>query len=137
MTAPASKSILPADWARARGFSHAVLAQGTRLLTIAGQIALPKGTGSVSPAHDFAQQWAIALGNVVELVREAGGQAEHLVMLRAFVTDIEEYHAAMPRLGDSWRANMGKHFPAMTLVQVAALDDPNAKVEIEGQAVPP
>ena len=137
MSANASQSILPGDWTRARGFSHAVLAQGTRLLTIAGQIAMPKGAGQVSPAHDFVQQWAIALGNVVELVRAAGGQPEHIVLLRAFVTDIKEYHAALSRLGDSWRANMGKHFPAMTLVQVVALDDPHAKVEIEAQAFLP
>src|SRR3990172_8818928 len=112
MNESAAKTILPAGWTRARGFSHAVLARGSRIVSIAGQIAMPKGAGHVSPAHDFTQQWAIALGNVVELVREAGGQPENITTLRAFVTDIAEYHQALSRLGDSWRQHMGRHFPA-------------------------
>ncbi len=129
------KAVLPGDWTRARGFSHAVIGTGSRVVTVAGQIAMPKGAGHVDPSLNFTQQWAIALGNLVELVREAGGEAANISILRAFVTSIDEYKAAAPDLGESWREHLGKHFPAMTLVQVVALVDPNAKVEIEGQAV--
>ena len=70
-------------------------------------------------------------------LKAAGGQPEHLVALRAYVTDIAEFNAAGAAVGAAWGATLGRHFPAMTLVQVSALIDPNAKVEIEGEAILP
>ena len=74
---------------------------------------------------------------VVAVLKAAGGEPRHLVALRAYVTDIAEFNAAGKAIGEAWAATLGKHFPAMTLVQVSALIDPNAKVEIEGEAILP
>ena len=82
-------------------------------------------------------QWARALANVVTVLRAAGGRPEHLIMLRAYVTDIGEFNRAGAAVGKAWAESLGKHFPAMTLVQVSGLIDPNAKVEIEGEALLP
>ena len=71
------------------------------------------------------------------VLKAAGGQPRHLVALRAYVTDIAEFNAAGAAVGAAWGATLGRHFPAMTLVQVSALIDPNAKVEIEGEAIQP
>ena len=79
----------------------------------------------------------MALGNVVTVLKAAGGEPQHLVALRAYVTDIAEFNAAGAAIGAAWGQTLGKHFPAMTLVQVSALIDPHAKVEIEADAVLP
>ena len=71
------------------------------------------------------------------MLKAAGGEPSHLVALRAYVTDITEFNAAGRAIGEAWGATLGKHFPAMTLVQVSALIDPNAKVEIEADAILP
>jgi enamine deaminase RidA (YjgF/YER057c/UK114 family) len=129
------EAILPAGWERARGFSYGVVARGSRILRVAGQIASEKGTGGVEAGLDFGAQWERALGNVVTVVEAAGGAAERIVMLRAFVTDLDAFRSAGAALGAGWRAHLGKHFPAMTLVEVSRLVDPNALVEIEAEAV--
>lgn len=129
--------ILPEGWSRARGFSYGVLTRGTRQISIAGQIARENGAGPVKVALTFGQQWEIALGNVVALVRAAGGTAANITALRIYVTNLEEYYAYEKDRVDAWRKHMGKHFPASTLVQVAGLVDLNAMVEIEAQAVLP
>jgi enamine deaminase RidA (YjgF/YER057c/UK114 family) len=69
------------------------------------------------------------------VLRAAGGEPENLVMMRAFVTDIDAFKAAGAAVGAAWGTHLGKHFPAMTLVEVSRLIDPNAMVEIEGEAV--
>jgi len=79
----------------------------------------------------------VALTNLVTVLKAAGGQPAHLVALRAYVTDIAEFNAAGAAIGAAWTATLGRHFPAMTLVQVSALIDPNAKIEIEGEAILP
>jgi enamine deaminase RidA (YjgF/YER057c/UK114 family) len=124
------QTILPEGWARPRGFSHAVVARGATQVRIAGQIGVVSGEPSV--AAD-----AVALANVVTVLRSAGGKPEHLVMLRAYVTDIGEFNRAGAAVGKAWGESLGKHFPAMTLVQVSGLIDPAAKVEIEGEAILP
>ncbi len=129
--------ILPEGWPRPRGFSHAVVATGTRSVRIAGQIGKEPGQAQIAAGTDAGTQWHVALGNVVAVLKAAGGEPGHLVMLRAYVTDIAEFTAAGPAIGAAWGALLGRHFPAMTLVQVSALIDPNAKIEIEGEAILP
>ncbi|TAJ96287.1 MAG: RidA family protein [Reyranella sp.] len=129
--------ILPEGWPRPRGFSHAVVATGTRSVRIAGQIGREPAQAHIPADTDAGTQWRIALSNLVTVLKAAGGQPEHLVALRAYVTDIAEFNAAGAAVGAAWGAALGRHFPAMTLVQVSALIDPNAKVEIEGEAILP
>jgi enamine deaminase RidA (YjgF/YER057c/UK114 family) len=129
--------ILPEGWSRPRGFSHAVVAKGTRSVRIAGQIGREPGQSHIPPGTDASTQWRVALSNVVTVLRAAGGEPQHLVALRAYVTDIAEFNAAGPAIAAAWGGTLGKHFPAMTLVQVSALIDPQAKVEIEGEAILP
>lgn len=129
--------ILPEGWPRPRGFSHAVVATGTRSVRIAGQIGREPAQAHIPADADAGMQWHIALSNIVTVLKAAGGQPQHLVALRAYVTDIAEFNAAGAAVGAAWGATLGRHFPAMTLVQVSALIDPNAKVEIEGEAILP
>ena len=128
-------TILPEGWPRPRGFSHAVVATGTKSVRIAGQIGREPGQAHIPAGTDAGTQWRVALGNVVAVLKAAGGEPGNLVMLRAYVTDIAEFNSAGAAIGAAWGATLGRHFPAMTLVQVSALIDPNAKVEIEGEAV--
>ena len=88
-------------------------------------------------SRDFVAQARQALANIVTLVGEAGGRAEHITRLTWFVLDKREYLSRLRELGEAYRGVMGKHFPAMTLVQVGALVEEGAKVEIEGTAVVP
>lgn len=129
--------ILPEGWMRPRGFSHAVVATGTRSVRIAGQIGREPSQAHIPAGTDAGTQWKVALSNVVAVLKAAGGQPTHLVALRAYVTDIAEFNAAGAAIGAAWGATLGRHFPAMTLVQVSALIDPNAKVEIEAEAILP
>lgn len=130
-------TILPEGWPRPRGFSHAVVASGAKSVRIAGQIGKEPGQAHIPQGTDAGQQWKQALANVVAVLKAAGGEPQHLVALRAYVTDIAEFNAFGKAVGEGWGATLGKHFPAMTLVQVSALIDPNAKVEIEAEAILP
>jgi enamine deaminase RidA (YjgF/YER057c/UK114 family) len=129
--------ILPEGWTRPRGFSHAVVATGTKSVRIAGQIGREQSQTHIPAGTDAGTQWKVALSNVVAVLKAAGGQPTHLVALRAYVTDIAEFNSAGPAIGAAWGATLGRHFPAMTLVQVSALIDPNARVEIEAEAILP
>lgn len=133
----AYQTVLPEGWPRPRGFSHAVVARGATQVRIAGQIGVVRGEPSVAPDADMGVQWARAMTNLVTVLRAAGGQPEHLIMLRAYVTDIGEFNRAGAAVGKAWGETLGKHYPAMTLVQVSGLIDPAAKVEIEGEALLP
>lgn len=130
-------AILPEGWTRPRGFSHAVVAKGTRSIRIAGQIGRAPGQEAIPAGTDAGAQWKVALENLVTVLKAAGGEPQQLVALRAYVTDIAEFNASGAAIGAAWSATLGRHFPAMTLVQVTALIDPNAKVEIEGEAILP
>ena len=88
-------------------------------------------------AGDFAVQFGRALRNVLEVVHAAGGTPEHVARMTVFVSDKRAYEAAMDRLGAIWRDAMGRHYPAMTLVEVAALLEEGAMVEIEATAAIP
>jgi enamine deaminase RidA (YjgF/YER057c/UK114 family) len=126
--------VTPPNFPKPRGYANGMVAEG-RFLFISGQIAWDKDARIVSP--DFATQFLQALDNVIAVVREAGGGTEHLVKLLAFVTDLDAYRAATRAIGEGWRARLGKHYPAMSLVKVAGLLEPGALVEIEGVAVLP
>lgn len=117
-----------------RGYSNGVLAPaGGRLLFVAGQIAWDARQRIVSA--DFVEQFDRALGNVVAVVREAGGAPEEIARVVIYVTDKREYSRRTREIGERWRAHMGKHFPAMALVEVKGLLEDEAQVEIEAIAV--
>ena len=137
MSEIAYRTVLPEGWPRPRGFSHAVVARGNTQIRIAGQIGVVRGEPGVAADADMGMQWARALANLVTVLHAAGGRPEHLILLRAYVTDIGEFNRAGAAVGKAWADTLGKHFPAMTLVQVSGLIDPLAKVEIEGEALLP
>ncbi|MCA9636532.1 MAG: RidA family protein [Myxococcales bacterium] len=124
----------PEGWPRPRGYSNGMAASG-EFLAIAGQIGWDEREQFVS--DEFAPQFRQALANVVAVVAAAGGRPEHLISLTIYVTDKREYIAAIAEVGAAYRALIGKHFPAMALVEVAALLEDRAKVEIQGIAVLP
>lgn len=118
------------------GYSNGLLTEpGGRLLFIAGQIAWNEKREIVS--DDFAEQFDKALENVMTVVGEAGGKPSDIARLVIYVTNKAEYLEQTRTVGERYRKHMGKHFPAMVLVQVAGLVDNAAKVEIEGIAVLP
>ncbi len=131
------RTVLPEGWPRPRGFSHAVVARGSTQVKIAGQIGKLPTESTIAAGTDAGTQWARALANVVAVLAAAGGRPDQLIALRAYVTDIGEFHSAGPAIGKAWAETLGRHFPAMTLVQVSALIDPAAKVEIEADALLP
>ncbi|MFN2576724.1 MAG: RidA family protein [Pyrinomonadaceae bacterium] len=115
------------------GYANGVLADpGARLLFIAGQIGWDQQQQIVS--DDLVAQFDRALANVMTVVIEAGGHVEQIARLIIYVVDKNEYRGRMKEIGERYRARMGKHFPAMVLVQVAGLLEDRAKIEIEGIA---
>ena len=118
------------------GYSHGLLADANgKLLFISGQIAWNEKQQIVS--EDFVEQFDRALANVLTVVRAAGGQPEHIVRLVIYVTKKWQYRERTREVGERYRKHMGKHFPAMVLVQVSELLDDAARVEIEGTALIP
>ena len=119
-----------------RGFNHGMLAPaGGRILFVAGQPAIDPD-GEVRAAG-FVDQFDVALARVMAVVREAGGGAEHVGRMTVYVLDMGEYERSRPALAGVWRRHMGTHYPAMALVEVAALVDAGAVLEIEATAVVP
>ena len=130
------RPINPEELGAPRGYSNGILTPpGARLLFVAGQVGWDEDQQLVG--NGFAEQFARALANVVTVVREAGGDPEHLARLTIYVVDHHEYLAALKEIGDAYRGIMGRHYPAMALVEVAALLEPGARVEIEGTAALP
>lgn len=128
------KLINPETLGPPRGYSNGVLTDaGGRLLFVAGQVAWDNDQRIVS--QNFVEQFDRALGNVIAVVTEAGGSADQIARFVLYVTDKKEYQLHLKDVGESYRARMGKHFPAMVLVEVRGLLDDNAKVEIEAVAV--
>src|SRR5689334_20081153 len=128
--------INPESLGAPRGYSNDLLADaGGRLLFIAGQIAWNQDQKIVS--KDFVEQFDKAVENVVRVVSAAGGEPAHIARLLIYVTDKLEYVERTKEVGERYRKHMGKHFPAMVLVEVRGLLDDAAKVEIEGIAVLP
>ena len=127
-------SINPESLGAPRGYSNGLLVEsGGRLLFIAGQIAWNKDQAIVSA--DFVEQFDRALENVITVVNSAGGKASDIARLVIYVTSKSEYRQQTKAVGERYRKHMGKHFPAMVLVEIKSLLDDAAKVEIEGIAV--
>ena len=124
----------PKGWKAAAGYSNGVSARG-RLVVTGGMIGW--NADQVFESDDFAVQAGQALRSIVEVLACGGAGPEHLVRLTWYVTDKREYLASLEDLGRVYRAVIGKHFPAMALVQVVALVEDRAKVEIEAMAVVP
>jgi enamine deaminase RidA (YjgF/YER057c/UK114 family) len=117
-----------------KGWSNGMLApRGGRLLFVAGQVAMDREGRVVQ--GDVAAQWERALENVLAVVREAGGGPESIGRMTIYVTDSAAYLEALKPLGQVWRRLMGRHYPAMAVVEVKGLVEPGAVVEIEATAV--
>ena len=126
--------INPESLGAPRGYANGVLTEaGGRLLFIAGQVGWNQQQQIVS--DDLVEQFDRALANLIAVVSEASGTPEQIARLIIYVTDKDEYKRRMKEIGERYRARMGKHFPAMVLVEVKSLLEDDAKIEIEGIAV--
>jgi enamine deaminase RidA (YjgF/YER057c/UK114 family) len=130
----ASERLHPKHWARAKGFSNGILAEG-RHVFVAGQVGW--NAEQRFESDDFVVQVEQALRNIAEVLLEAQGGPEHVVRLTWYVLDKKEYLARLKEVGQAYRRVFGRHFPAMTLLEVAGLVEERAKVEIEATAVLP
>ena len=132
------KTLQPPDWLAPRGYANGILAEmtvGSRLVFVGGQIGW-NGQQQFE-SDDFAEQVRQALANIVAILAEGGAKPEHIVRMTWYVTDTQDYVAAYPAIGKHYRELIGRHFPAMTAVEVADLVEDRAKVEIEVTAVVP
>ena len=132
------KILQPPAWASPRGYANGILTEfsaGSRMIFVGGQIGWD-GQQQFQ-TDDFAGQVRQALVNVVQVLAEGGARPEHIVRMTWYVRDKKEYVAAYPEIGRHHREVIGRHFPAMTAVQVADLIEDRAKVEIEVTAVVP
>jgi enamine deaminase RidA (YjgF/YER057c/UK114 family) len=124
----------PAHWKKAAGYANGILAEG-RTVWIGGQIGWNRD--QIFEVHDLVGQTHQTLSNIVAILAEAGGRPEHVVRMTWYVKDKKDYLANLKGIGEVYRAVMGRHFPAMTMVQVADLIEDEAVVEIEATAVLP
>jgi enamine deaminase RidA (YjgF/YER057c/UK114 family) len=126
---------LPPGWPRPSGYSNAVSARG-RVIALAGQVGWNPRTLAIE-SDDFVEQVRQALRNVVDVLRAAQASPSEVVRLTWYITDRAEYDSRLADVGHAYREVFGTHYPAMTLVIVAGLLEPRAKVEIEATAVLP
>jgi len=123
----------PAGWPRPKGYANGILARG-EMVFVGGMIGADS-SGRV--ADGFIPQMKQALANIVAVLAEAGASPQHIVRLTWYVRDIQEYLADLPALGAAYREIMGRHFPAMAVVEITRLVEPLARLEIEATAVLP
>ncbi|MBK8073673.1 MAG: RidA family protein [Ramlibacter sp.] len=128
------KLLQPPGWATPRGYANGIAARGT-MVFVGGQIGW--NAQQQFETDDFIAQTAQALRNVAAVLREAGAGPEHMVRMTWYVVDRAEYIARLKELGEAYRGVMGRSFPAMTCVEVGALMEERARVEIEVTAVIP
>ena len=128
------KFLQPSGWVQAKGYANGVAARGTQVF-VGGQIGW--NAQQQFETDDFIAQTAQALRNIVAVLSEAGAGPEHMVRMTWYIVDRVEYNARLKELGQVYREVMGRNFPAMTCVQVSALVEARAKVEIEVTAVLP
>lgn len=126
------QAVNPEGLAAPRGYSHGMV-RGGRILFVAGQIGWTAQAQLIG--ERLADQFDQALANILSVVTEAGGTAETIGRMTIYVVDKAEYLDAQREIGQRYRARMGRHYPAMTLVEVKSLLEPGAKVEIEATAV--
>jgi len=134
MTAKGLEILQPGGWPRPKGYSNGIAARGQQIF-IAGQVGWDT-EGRFASAR-LAGQVKQALENIIAVLAEAQGRPEHIVRLTWYVTSRDDYHNELPEIGAAYREVMGKHFPVMSVVQVVALMEKEAKVEIEATAVVP
>ncbi|MBL1103757.1 RidA family protein [Streptomyces sp. 5-8] len=130
-----TERVNPPELSPPTGFSHAVVAAGSRLVFLAGQTALDtdgKITGDTLP-----EQFEKALGNLLTALRAAGGTPADLARITVYATDVADYRAHARQLGRIWRESAGRDYPAMAVVEVVRLWDERALVELDGFAVLP
>ena len=125
----------PPGWARPRGYSNGISTEGGRLVFIAGQIGW--NAQCVFTEKGFGGQFRQTLENILAVLAEAGGRPEHIVRLTWYVVDKQEYLAAGADVGIAYRELMGRNYPTMAVVQVGALVEDAARLEIEAMAVVP
>ncbi len=129
-----STVIQPEGWPKPSGFSNGIVASG-KLLFVAGTIGWdPRAPTPTLPAG-FVEQFDQALLNICEVVRAAGGKPEQIARLTIYVTDKKEYLGNLKAIGAAWRKHLGRHYPAVALLQISALVEDAAKLEIEATAV--
>lgn len=128
------RRLQPPDWAAPKGYANGIAARGT-LIFVGGQIGW--NAQQQFESDDFIAQTRQALANVLAVLTAGGAGPEHMVRMTWYVVDRVEYNARLRELGEAYRAVMGKNFPAMTCVEVSALIEERAKVEIEVTAVLP
>jgi len=127
--------LLPPGWAPPIGYANGIAVTPGRLVFVAGQVGWDATQRFAS--EDLAPQFDQALANVIAVVAAAGGRPEHICRITAFCCDKPAYLAARPELGRIWRARMGRHFPAMSMIFVSDLLDSPGKIELEATAVVP
>ena len=126
----------PEELGEPKGWNNGLLSpEKGRVLFVAGQTARDRD-GRLAES-DLSEQFGVALDHVLRVVRAAGGRPEHIGRMTVFVTDMEEYRMSLKALGEEYRERMGRHYPAMALVEVSGLVDEGARVEIEATAVIP
>lgn len=126
------KSLLPPGWPRPKGYSNGISASG-RLIVTAGVVGWDEQEHFTS--NTLAGQFEQVLSNIVAILAEDGAGPQHLVRLTCYVTSIEAYLASLPEVGAAWQRVIGRHYPAIALVEVVRLVEPQAMVEIEAMAV--
>ncbi len=134
MTVNGFEILQPQGWPRPKGYSNGICAQG-RQIYVAGQVGWDAEGRFASP--QLAGQVKKGIQNIVAVLAEAGGTPGHIVRLTWYVTSRDEYYAELREIGAAYREVLGKHFPTMSVVQVVALMEADAKVEIEATAVLP
>jgi len=128
------KVLQPPSWTQPRGYANAIAVKGGTTVYVAGQVGWRNGTWETK---DFAGQFRQALANILEVLAQAKGRPEHIVRLTWYVVDREEYLASLKAVGEAYRELMGKHYPTMSVMQVSALVEAQARLEIEATAVIP
>ena len=128
------KVLQPPGWPRPKGYSNGLSEEG-RLVVTAGVVGWDESETFVSDA--LPGQFAQALRNILVILSEGGAGPEHIVRMTCYVTDMDAYRASLGEIGAAWKAIIGRHYPAMALVAVTALVEPEALVEIEATAVVP
>jgi enamine deaminase RidA (YjgF/YER057c/UK114 family) len=128
------KFLQPPNWPRPKGYANGVATRGS-LVFLSGIVGW--NTRGEFAARDFTSQVRQALLNIVEILKEAQARPEHIARMTWYVLDKNEYMAAATEMGAAYREIIGRHYPAMTVVEVSGLVEPNARVEIEVTAVVP
>ncbi|GMU72090.1 MAG: RidA family protein [Burkholderiales bacterium] len=128
------KILQPPGWAAPKGYANGIAARGT-FVAIGGQIGW--NAEQAFETDDFEAQVRQALQNIVAVLAQAGGRPEHLVRMTWYVVDADEYLGALREVGRAYRDVIGRHYPAMTAVEVGRLIEPRARVEIEATAIVP